>query len=278
MRSSLLEKTVSIFETHGFDVLSYFKSAIDIGAKNKRISLLLKVLDNIDGIKAKNAMDLKQVSAATDSFPLVVGTHSKTIELQPNTMYERYGIATLSPHTLENLLNNNFPKNLSINGQLVLNIDAEILQKARLDKGYSRQELAEKIGVTKESIYYYEQGNMRVKQQIANRLETILETKITQQINPLKKPLPHNSINSELARKLKQFDFNVFPVTNLNFNIIGNDKKYRVVISENQKEERKLQEFCDFFSAFLAMLDDTNLKREDILATTSRQDLLRMLH
>ena len=85
MRQQLLKDAVQVLEDFNFDVLLYPHSCLDIAAQKKDLSVLIKVLENVDGFRPEHAAELKRLAAALNACPLILGETTKAERLVDGT-------------------------------------------------------------------------------------------------------------------------------------------------------------------------------------------------
>ncbi|MBS3060960.1 MAG: helix-turn-helix domain-containing protein [Candidatus Diapherotrites archaeon] len=179
MREELLAKTVQLLHSLGFTVSSFleFNSCIDIAAKKNDSAFIIKVLSNIDSLRPETAMELHKAAAIFHATPIILGEKTKTVTLETNTRYERFGIPVFSKETFTDFLYGKNPMFRSFKGKQTVQLDAQQLVLERQKKQLSQQELGEKIGVTTQTIHRYENGHPADAQD-AQKIESLLSCRI----------------------------------------------------------------------------------------------------
>ena len=284
MREQLLQRTVQTLEDHDFDILLYLHSCLDIAAQKKSFQMLIKVLENIDGFRKEQADELKRLASYLNSYPMLVGETTKTEKMQDDTIYDRYDISSVTITTLENSLEGAYPNKISSKGRLIADIDGSVLEEFRKRKNLTMEELADEIKLTKESIYLYESERMRVRYEIARKIEKFLDASIITS----KSPFIHQKNESikpktELERKLMLFDFSVYPFHKTGFDIGAKDSRDKLIIKESPAGISNVASFSSFFKAFLAVVSEKKqkdvpvIRREEFMAVDSKKDLIRLI-
>ncbi|MEM3279519.1 MAG: helix-turn-helix domain-containing protein, partial [Fervidicoccaceae archaeon] len=136
------------------------KRSIDIIAwsqndNKKRIHL--KITVDSAQISGDELRDLKAMSRASSSKPLIIGEFERKIDLHDEVIYMKDDVPVINPTTLSRLLEKS--KDLYIisrRGEFVVKIKGEKLRKKREELGYSLGEVAERLGVSRKAIYEYE--------------------------------------------------------------------------------------------------------------------------
>lgn len=170
MKSKLIENVTELLEEDGFRVSECrgIKSCFDIMASGKLL-LLIKVLTNIEGLTYGSATELKQVAESISAVPLLIGDRMKSSKLLDGVLYVRYNIPLVSVITLHEILQEMMPMIYSIRGNYCVDINPEKLIQLRHEFGMSLHELANELGVSKQSVYRYERSG-RISMEIATRI------------------------------------------------------------------------------------------------------------
>ncbi|MBM3282250.1 MAG: helix-turn-helix domain-containing protein [Candidatus Diapherotrites archaeon] len=220
IRPTLLERVLQLLREYGFTYQSFFdsNSSFDIIARQQNIVLILKVLSNIDSLRAEHARDLQKLTHSFNAHSLVIGEKTKVFELQNNVLYERYGLPVLSLKGFELLLQQRMPAQRSFKGKNIVELDVNTLRKEREARDLTLKELSERAGISLESLHRYEHGSP-AQLDVAEKLEEILHAKLIRGINvfehcyPLveraeQNPLSINALDQlrELGLKLSVFE------------------------------------------------------------------------
>lgn len=284
MREQLLQRTVQTLEEHNFDILLYLHSCLDIAAQKKSFQMLIKVLENIDGFRKEHADELKRLSSYLNSYPLLIGESTKAERMKDDTIYDRYGISSITVKTLENSLEGAYPEKVSSKGRLIASIDGSVLEEFRKKKKFTLEKLAEEIMLTKESIYLYEHERMRVKYEIAKKIEELLKAKLIEPKSPFtvqasQPPKP----KTDLERRLFMFDFEVYPFRRAGFDIGAKDTRDKLIIKGTPSDMSNAIHFSSFFKTFLAVVSEKEegsipvIPKEEFMAASSKRDLIRLI-
>jgi putative transcriptional regulator len=272
-------------EEFGFDILVYLQTSLDIAAQKKALILIIKIFDNIDGFKKDQAGELKNLGYLFKASPLIIGSASKSFKMQDGVVYDRYGVNAITVGTLKDALAGTYPEKVFSKGRVIAEIEGEELQKLRKKKHVTAEELAEHVKLTRESIYMYQKGKMRVQYEIAKRIEDFLNAELIKSHEPFqritqKAEVPH----SGLGKKLLLFDFDVASFDKLNVDLIAQDPSNRIVLKESYvRHPEKIFDFSNFFKAFLAFVTEEHKKdlptisKEELKEIGSKKEFLRLL-
>ncbi|NYZ80156.1 helix-turn-helix domain-containing protein [Candidatus Micrarchaeota archaeon] len=284
MRADLIQETVTVLEEYGFNVLVYLHSCFDIAAQRKDLTLLVKVLENIDGFREEYADELKKLSASLNASPLVIGEKSKAETLVNNVIYDRYGIPVITLGSLQSTMIGAYPEKVSSKGRVIAEIDGETLRKAREKKHVTAEQLADELNLTKESIYLYENDKIRTKYEIAKRIESFLNANLIKAKKPFQSFAFREEHQSGLGRRLMLMDFDVSSFHRMNFDLFAKDEKNSVVIKQDMaKHPEKVAEFSDFFKTFFAVVSNEKnadvpvVTEEELKSVSNKKDFLKLI-
>ncbi|HLC93003.1 MAG TPA: helix-turn-helix domain-containing protein [archaeon] len=182
-RVEMTNSAVAALRKKGFQITTFLDSntCFDIIAKKGESTILIKVYENIDSIRKEQALELHKLSQVLEASGLIIGRKTKVFEMQGGTVYFRYDIPTITIGTFEKLLDDETPSVKYFKGKYIVDIDFDALRKKRGEMNLSLQELAEKIGVSGESMYRFEKG-ASTSAQTAKRLEKELDEDFTKKI------------------------------------------------------------------------------------------------
>lgn len=177
MKSSLVDKVAALFMDAGYQVVSCrgTQSSFDVLAKGRKGLFLIKVLSNIEGLTSRCSQDLRSVSVMLDAAPIVVGERIKSSVLSEGVVYERYGVNVVCFETLGRILDDEVPSTHTVRGNYCLKINSRVLSRLRRERGLTQEDLADVLGVSKQSVYRYECGG-RVSSSIAAKLGEVFRS------------------------------------------------------------------------------------------------------
>jgi putative transcriptional regulator len=184
-----VNRVVTLLKRAGFktsDVYKVRSACFDVAARNGNMILLIKVLTNIDSFPEEQAFQLRLLSYTLSASVVVVGERTRKDKVADDTLYERYGIPTISYNTLEQvLLNGVFPVVYAKRGGFYVHLNGEKIRQERGKSSYSLGDIAESLGVSRRTVYEYERNEMDSTLETALRLEELLNTPITVPFNIL---------------------------------------------------------------------------------------------
>ncbi len=216
MRESLARNALISLQDRSYTVQSFLgtHSCFDFVARKGSHTLLVKVLENIDGFREMQALELRKLAELFHALPLLVGEKSKKARLEKELVYERYGIPALSLDTFENVLDEKLPTSKSFKGQAIAELDGKKLKQAREKKRISVSELARRVNVSPETLYRYEQGftaSLEKVQKLEETLNVSLVKPVALKVSPFE--FPKESEKKVEDRVLKQLRLLGVPLT-----------------------------------------------------------------
>ena len=241
-RQELIKKTRLLLAKSGFYISNITDSrsiCFDIVARRDNSLVIIKVLTNVDSFSKQNSYELIVLSDMLHGTPLVIGEHTNQKKIERGVVYYRYGVPLISSETLsDSLLEGIAPLVFSAPGGFYVNINGEVLQKAREAKKISLGALATIAGVSRKAIQMYEEG-MSTVIEVAIRLEEFLDIPLIRPIDPFKieystsdKKIKIDKFSDnehKIFSQLQVLGYNVVPITHCPFDALTKDNKEDVI-------------------------------------------------
>lgn len=163
--------------------ISLYPKTFDHVAEKDGLKLIIKTLVDINNLRKSLAERLIEISNLLLATPFLVGKRNRGNEMEEGVIYQRQGIKSMTPKTLENILIEGIPPIVyAAPGGKFANLNGEKLKKERREKDYSKGELASKIGVSRSTIRKYEKGrNASIEKAI--RLEETLDAPLFESLD-----------------------------------------------------------------------------------------------
>jgi len=159
-------------------------SCFDFAARKNEALILIKSHLDIDTFSAEDAAELKIISQCISAISFLVGKRTRDKPLEDDTVYSRYDVSAFTPQTLENiLLQKFFPLIHASPGGYYVEIDSEAIKRRRQDLGLSSGEMAERIGVSRRTLYGYERGMAKASVTAAFNIIYTLGVPVVKPIN-----------------------------------------------------------------------------------------------
>jgi len=252
MQKDLIARAIEILKEAGFIVSSRCEArSFDLAARRSEITLLAKILHNIDGINEGVSRSIRQAAFCLLASPIVVGEKSGAFFLEDDVVYHRYGIPAINVHTLHDyFVEGVHPYVYSATGGLYVSIDGEAMKSAREKKGFSLGDIAAGLGISRRSVSKYEEGGMSTAIDIALRLEEILDMMLIEPLEFLKtefvKPLSPDisaagveeaasSLEGYILSIMEEIGFEIFKTAYAPFNAVS------LSLSPSQSESERVK-------------------------------------
>ncbi len=226
---------------------------LEIIAKKEGVTLVIKTLNNVDTAKKADMEDLQSLAQIFSASPIVIGSKMQKGEVEPDTLYERFGVNVISLKTFEDAaVGIRFPHIYSKRGGLYAKVDGSRLRKLREEHGMSLGDMAKNIGVSRKAVYEYEHDQMGATLRTIAKIEALLKTDIMEGINPFrwecgKAPVersPAAETACKLHSKLKKIGYNAMGFKRAPIDIYVKNVGICFVTDENLTEdglERKIE-------------------------------------
>ncbi len=255
MKKDLIARVMETLQEAGFIVSSRCEArGFDLAARREEITLLAKILHNIDGINEDVARSIKRAAFCLLASPVVIGEKRGTSFLEDDVVYHRYGIPALNAHTLyDYFVEGVHPYVYSATGGLYVNIDGEEMKWAREREELSLGDVAAELGVSRRSVSKYEEGGTSTTIDIALKLEEILDTKLIEILEFLKSEfenhLPRQArdiagarveevasgLEKDILGIMEEIGFEIFRTAYAPFNAVSLPQSQRVSREESER-------------------------------------------
>lgn len=222
-------------------------TCFDIFARKQVLLLLIKILTNIDSMNQCSAREMRWISSMLSASPLVIGRRTRAAEMEEGLVYERFGVPAINPETLESvLINNIFPIIFSSRGGYYVRINGELLKRLRRERGLSLGDVAERIGVSRRTVYNYENNVAGATFDTALKLEDFLDVSLATPLNIFEVPkeleeqvpFPGKKGEKNILEKLSDIGFRVYPVNKAPFSALTVEEE-KVMLTEVAKARLK---------------------------------------
>ncbi len=240
MKDLLVERVSSALRDAGFQLSDCcsVRSCFDILARRGDSMLLIKILQNIEGLTPRSASELRSVASAMSGTPIVVGDHMKNAGLSSDVVYTRYGLHVVNIEAFGMILSKRTPLIYSIRGNYCVRINPELLSQIRKKADLTQKELAVELGVSKQSIHRYESSG-RISLEIAEKLRKLLREDIMLPGEVLSGEL--NSLEERITTTMTDLERMVFDeFRKMGFDASVTNAPFDIVAEEPRKKERVL--------------------------------------
>jgi len=203
-KAGLVESTLRALEASGYLTVDCHgsRSSFDVIGKRGGRLLLVKALASVEGLSRDSVVELRRVASILGATAVVVSGRMKSSGLADGIVYDRYGVIVCSIATFESIINDSMPKIYSTRGNYCVRVDGGMLAEARRRLGMTQEDMAERLGVTKQSVYRYEALG-RVSLDVFERLSDFFGEEIAK---PVGEPHAEESVESDgVSRNVTSF-------------------------------------------------------------------------
>ncbi|WP_048055630.1 transcriptional regulator [Methanotorris igneus] len=307
MREILLAECINLLRSHNFNVSQPLgRACFDIIANRGYVRLLIKILKNIDSLSEEQSKELLKIANILSAVPIIIGIRTRNAMMEHGVVYDRYNIKAVTFETFEEYLKGSPPVVYAHRGGFFVKIDGEALKRARERLNVSVGELAEASGVSRKTIYKYEQNKANPSVEVAMRIEEYLDVPLAKGID-LFEPVnvqkdnesqkrgppfpPDEEINIEEYKKqalniLNELGFNLIPTLRAPFDAVAekHEEKHNILltnIGEQENEDirrrailvREISKLLDGYSLLILEKKERHYKN---LAVISMKELEKM--
>jgi len=164
-------------------------SCFDIAARKKDSLIFIKVQLDIGCVSPHDSLELRMISEHVSGSSLFISEKTREKPLEDDTVYSRYNVLVITPKTFESIiLHGIYPIIQAGPGGYYVEIDGEALKRRRQELGLSVGEVAEKIGISRRTLYGYERGMAKASVTAAYNLLCTLGIPIVKPIDIFKTP------------------------------------------------------------------------------------------
>jgi putative transcriptional regulator len=259
-RSEILGATERVLEKAGFRLSQRCCSrpcCYDIAAQGEKKLIFLRIQANIGNTCFNDAAELQKISGCFSAIPLIVGEKTRRKPLEDDTVYTRYDVCAITAQTLEDLLLRGvYPFVEAGPGGYYIKLDGTLIRKRRQELGLSVGKLAEMVGISRRTLYGYENEMAKASVPAAYKLEWILGAPVVQSTDVFQGPervcflakarriIAKYRLLKEVLRKLAQFDFKVTSTGRAPFDFIARcpEKGLKIIGGVAYAGERNLDQ------------------------------------
>ncbi|MFB6243671.1 MAG: transcriptional regulator [Halobaculum sp.] len=239
-REALLENVTALLADAGFltsERCAVRPKGFDLAARSGEDLLLVKVLGNVDAFDAATGGEMRRLGTYLSGTPMVIGLRTRDEDLKPGVVYFRHGVPAIHPDTLYDLLLEDVPPLIyAAPGGLYVNIDGELVEDERKDRGWSLGRLADELGVSRRTVAKYEDG-MNASVEVAVKLEEMFDKPFSDPVSVMEgaeevrdgEPTPDDpetepdSETEQVHAVLSKAGFVVHPTERAPFKAVGED-------------------------------------------------------
>jgi putative transcriptional regulator len=159
-------------------------SCFDFAARKNDNLIFIKVQSNIDNLLPNDSVELNRISGTISAASLLISEKTRERPLEDDTVYSRYNVLAVTPKTFENIMiRKSYPLIQAGPGGYYVEIDGGAVKRRRQELGLSAGEAAEMIGISRRTLYGYEQGMAKASVTTAYNLICILGIPVAKPVN-----------------------------------------------------------------------------------------------
>ncbi|MCX6777877.1 MAG: helix-turn-helix domain-containing protein [Candidatus Micrarchaeota archaeon] len=286
MRENLITEVGESLAENGFEAFccSNSRACFDIVARRELV-LLIKILENIDGFGRRHATEILNIAALLSGSGYLIGERTKEFELDDGVMYERYGVPSSNFETFREIVyEKRMPEMRKFKAMSVM-VDGEKLRAGREKLGLSLDELAKKVGVSKETLYRYEHEMSGASEENIRSIEEIVGGEVRRGVNPFEKSKPTG-----------EFDFHGFRAIETRaapFEVLGEGARSRLMVGgegdmrtmeKRAKIYSKMGEIVDSYSCFMmskskrdSLMGIPVIRKEELAGLDKARELIKLI-
>jgi putative transcriptional regulator len=303
-RVETLDATESILEKAGFQIserCTVRPSCFDVAARRKEQLTLIKVPTNVGSIHAKCASALQMISNYFQAAPLFIGEKSREKPLEDDTVYSRYNMYAINLKTLKDITCREiYPLVEAGPGGYYVKLEGITIRKRRQKVGLSIGKLAEMVGISRRTMYGYENDMAKASVSSTYKLEWILGIPLVQPIDifqtepqsksffaAAKRMIVRNRFLKAIMRKFAYFNLDAAPTERTPFDFIAQFPEEHVNIiggvtdRKEQNFDRRAEEITSVSKIFEAqpvfITEGQKLQNDDI-PLICYEELMKIRH
>ncbi|MCX6695130.1 MAG: helix-turn-helix domain-containing protein, partial [Candidatus Altiarchaeota archaeon] len=238
------------------------------------------------------------VSFIMGAVPIIVGERMKSTQLSDGVVYDRYGTCVLNQSTFHQIVHNVMPNVYSTRGNYCVHVDSRMLSELRRKSGLTQEALAERLGVSKQSLYRYEDSgrmSLDVFQHLVDFFEDaglILPTFSMHVEQPMRQPEDEdvrlNQLKSIVVSELKAMGFDT-SLTKAPFDVVATreERIFTVVSNDWRRLKQKidmLDEISGLVGGYSLCISERRLRSstrvlspEDLREVKTPKDFFKLL-
>lgn len=304
-REEMLDTAESIFEKAGFHIsrrCSSRPSCFDLAARRKNQLVFLKAHVNIGSVSAEDASELKSISKWFSAASIFLGTKTRGNPLEDDTVYSRYDIYTITPRTMEGIVLRRKPPLVEAGpGGYYVRLDGDMIRKRRENLRLSVGKMAEKMGLSRRTLYGYEKGITKASVSATYKLAWILGVPVAQPIDVFqpkseedssllaaaKRMITQHSCLQKVIEKFREFRLRIAQVKKAPFDFIAQfpDDQLTIIGGVADEKEKNVNEraeeilsVSEVVGAQAVFITDGEKAPDNRIPVIHREDLSRVEH
>lgn len=296
MQKCAVEYICKGLEDRSFEATQFERCCFDIAARKGDVSVLVKVLNNVDSFSSVQADDLKKMASLLGASAVVCGYQGRNFCVSEGYVYERFEIPVVHPDTFLQSLDLAMPLILSKKGKNMVNIDVSKLHNLRQESDVSFRKMSDAVGVSKKTLYLAEKTG-RTSDYVASVIERFLGEEISVPVDIFSfdmsfKCSGKSSFEAAVTDILSGFGYSDFVFQTAPVNLLLKEEgiSFMCDVNSDVVKERKvenLKALSDFFDLSRVMIVKESslrnvcgiavLRVEDIKKICSKEEFVELV-
>ncbi|MCS7114426.1 MAG: helix-turn-helix domain-containing protein [Nitrososphaerota archaeon] len=257
-----VKAAVSVLKEAGFTVSQICwsrPSCFDIAARKDQRLIFLKVQPDIGNVSPYDSMELRMISENFSAASLIISEETHEKPLEEDAVYSRFNVFAVTLKTFESIILRNTPPLIQAGpGGYYVEIDGEAIKRRRQELGLSAGDVAEKVGVSRRTLYGYERGMTKASVAAAYKLLCTLGVPVAKPVNvfeawkrgkpPKAKPMRRvtgNKLMRKILKKLAEYNIVTVRKAPFDFVITVPEGDTRIIGGVEENEEKVLDRRVD---------------------------------
>lgn len=281
----LVEQVCILLLRNGYVVKALARSCFDIVARSGNRVVLVKAVEDANTLTAGVMSEMVRVAEYLAGVPVIIADKAG-FSLEKNVVYMRQGVYTLSLPTFENAVMNRLPFIKSSNAGVTVQVDGDALRRKREEQGLSLNELAEKVGVSRNMIQKYEHG-AEITVQKAVRMYDRFGGEVFKRIDVFsaRKLGAHpDARKGDIAAKYSELGFNADEMHKSPFDVIARKKEELILTSVGDRFNPHVAEVSKLLDSDKLMIykrkkptDVPAMKKKEFMEIEKAKELMKIL-
>lgn len=240
-------------------------SCFDMAARKGKSLIFIKVQPDIGCVPLYDSLELRMISENVSAAPLFISEKTREKILEDDTVYSRYNILAVTLKTFENIvLRKIYPLIQAGPGGYYVEINGEAVKKRRQELGLSVGKVAEKVGISRRTLYDYERGMAKASVTAAYNLLCTLGAPVVKPVNIFEKPknqrtkfmvktrraITRNKLLQKFFKKLAGYNIVAFKKAPFDFVITVPEKDMHIIGGVAEDKEKMLSRRIDEILSF----------------------------
>ncbi len=235
-------------------------SCFDMAARKGKSLIFIKVQPDIGCVPLYDSLELRMISENVSAVPLFISEKTREKTLEDDTVYSRYNVLAVTLKTFENIvLRKIYPLIQAGPGGYYVEINGEAVKQRRQELGLSVGKVAEKVGISRRTLYGYERGMAKASVTAAYNLLCTLGVPVVKPVNIFEKPknqrrqfmvkargvITRNKLLQKIFKKLVGYNMVAFKKAPFDFVITVPEENMRIIGGVAEGREKMLSRRID---------------------------------